>query len=102
MIHRYKILFGRVGHHESPEPVLLDLDVPGPTTPYPVAGDALIDRLEAAIQQAVATHLHRTKTALGCKVVVSLLRHDLDGAGSVRAGDRRIGTFQVERLVHRA
>lgn len=102
MIHRYKILFARVGHHESPEPVLLDLEVAAPTVPYPIAGDRMIDRLEAALQQAVANHLHRTKTALGCKVSVSLLRHDLDGAGSVRAGDRRIGTFQVERLVHRA
>jgi hypothetical protein len=102
MIHRYKILFARVGRHESPEPIHLDVDVATPTALVPLAGDALIDRLEAALQQAVANHLHRTKTALGCKVSVSLLRHDLDGAGSVRSGDRRIGTFQVERLVHRA
>jgi hypothetical protein len=102
MIHRYRILFGRVGHHESPESIHLDLDVDAPTSIVPPAADALIDRLEAAIQQAVATHLHRTKTALGCKVSVSLLRHDLDGAGSVRSGDRRIGTFQVERLAYRA
>jgi hypothetical protein len=101
MIHRYKILFGRVGQHEQPESIHLDVDVEPPPA-WGLPGDALIDRLEAAIQQAVANHLHRTKTALGCKVSVSLLRHDLDGAGSVRSGDRRIGTFQVERLAYRA